>query len=728
MKTFLGIDFGTTQTSVSMIRAGSTYEPEIVEIDGKKTVDTALRLDAEDNVLLFGHSALERIHEAPADTFCNFKPAIGSGDIFRSSCKEYSPENLALIFLRHLCQKIGKKYFNVADLSKVADLYCTIGCPASWNEKQRQDLAELAEKAGFPNVSCCDEPFGVIYYYHFRGDLHLEKKTRNILVYDFGGGTTDVAIEEVTPSPDGSILGGPRLLAATGIPDLGGKNFDEKLRDHFIKDMGETAAALGAKDSRILEYYAKQLKETLSRSIEDGVNSAEKVIPMLSSKRTSHKLALSKNEFERVCGSFIGRMEEPVHDALNAARFEAPRVNNVILAGGSSRLYYVESKIKDLFPESNILVSANPVEVIAKGLALYGRSLYAATHTWRKTTQPDDERSAAQESPFHDKTAEPGHKNDSRNKKNKKWLSVAALIAIVFLGAVYWFSSRENLSEVETIPSDSAVEAEAGQSEQQVILSEQQPAADAGTQYELGVKYYASQDYDQAAELFRKAADQGHSAAQNYLGGMYLEGLGVAQNDGLAAEWVRKAANQGYAPAQGNLGWMYQQGRGVTQDDRLAVEWLRRAAEQGEADAQNHLGWMYQQGRGVTRDYGEAVQWYRRAAEQGFDDAQNHLGWMYQQGHGVTRDYEEAIQWYHRAAEQGHTAAQYNLGYMYNTGRGVTQDREEAYVYFYLALLNGLTESKKELDALEGIGILNFRKLSEEQIESAKIKARGLNN
>ena len=43
---------------------------------------------------------------------------------------------------------------------------------------------------------------------------------------DFGGGTTDIAIEEIFPSSDVSSLGEPRIMAATGISDLGGKNFD----------------------------------------------------------------------------------------------------------------------------------------------------------------------------------------------------------------------------------------------------------------------------------------------------------------------------------------------------------------------------------------------------------------------------------------------------------------------------------------------------------------------
>jgi molecular chaperone DnaK len=386
MKTFLGIDFGTTTTVLTRIQEGSKYEPEVIEIDGEKTVDTALRLDADGEASLFGREALDMLHEAPEDTFYNFKRDLGTGKTFQSANKYYTPEGLALRFLRRLCQKAATNYFSVADLSKLEDLYCTVGCPAAWNEKQRAKLTELAEKAGFPKVTCCDEPFGVIYYYHFRGDIAITK-TQNILVYDFGGGTTDIAIEEISPSQEGDI-GEPKVLAAAGLPDLGGKYFDERLRDHFREQILGDAPASG-KDLKILEQYSKNLKEELSRAINNRRKTAEKLVPLFS-KNAAGKLILSENEFGRVCDPLIKRLEEPAREALEKAGLEAGQINHVILAGGSSRLYYVKDRIKALFPQSDVLTSADPVQVIAKGLALYGRSLHMVVKDRRgESPRPD---------------------------------------------------------------------------------------------------------------------------------------------------------------------------------------------------------------------------------------------------------------------------------------------------------------------------------------------------
>ena len=109
------------------------------------------------------------------------------------------------------------------------------------------------------------------------------------------------------------------------------------------------------------------------------------------------------------------------------------------------------------------------------------------------------------------------------------------------------------------------------------------------------------------------------------------------------------------------LGFMYANGRGVAQDDYEAVKWLRKAAEQGHALAQWRLGLMYANAWGVTHDYSEAVKWFCKSAEQGNADAQYYLGFMYVNGRGVTQDNNEAIKWLHKAAEQGQVLAKQML-------------------------------------------------------------------
>ena len=132
------------------------------------------------------------------------------------------------------------------------------------------------------------------------------------------------------------------------------------------------------------------------------------------------------------------------------------------------------------------------------------------------------------------------------------------------------------------------------------------------------------------------------------------EGRGVPQDEAEAVRWYRRAADQGHAAAQYNLGglYLYAEGRGVPQDEAEATRWFRLAADQGLAAAQYNLGglYLYAEGRGVPQDEAEATRWFRLAADQGLAAAHYRLGVMYRDGEGVTQDLVAAHMWMSLAA------------------------------------------------------------------------------
>ena len=60
--------------------------------------------------------------------------------------------------------------------------------------------------------------------------------------------------------------------------------------------------------------------------------------------------------------------------------------------------------------------------------------------------------------------------------------------------------------------------------------------------------------------------------------------------------WYGKAVDQDDSLAQNNLGVMYEQGLGVAKDDAEAVRWFRKAAEQGDTVGQKNLEDVYRRG------------------------------------------------------------------------------------------------------------------------------------
>jgi uncharacterized protein len=240
-----------------------------------------------------------------------------------------------------------------------------------------------------------------------------------------------------------------------------------------------------------------------------------------------------------------------------------------------------------------------------------------------------------------------------------------------------------------------------------------------------------------AAELFERAARQGHQRAQLNLGTLYLRGQGVPRDVIQARAWLEKAAASGdpyalYAlgramaenmgPAGADLvraadlyrqaaekghplaalryGLALADGSGVRRDPLAAQRWLVHAHQSGISEAALALGDMTVR-TPVSRDKAlnakllqSAVQWFEVAARAGIPSAQFKLANAYYAGAGVPRDLSQAQLWYGRAAQQGLTEAQNALGIMLIGGAGGVSDPVEGYKWLLLAERGGHPESR----------------------------------
>jgi hypothetical protein len=117
-------------------------------------------------------------------------------------------------------------------------------------------------------------------------------------------------------------------------------------------------------------------------------------------------------------------------------------------------------------------------------------------------------------------------------------------------------------------------------------------------------------------------APHGPAKAQNLLGQMYEEGLGVEKNIVEAIKWYERAAMRGIPEAENRLGHIYYRGGAVGQDLQKARKWLARAAKHDVGEAQYTLGHMYQNGEGVPVNRQTAAGWLKKAAVHGFVGAE----------------------------------------------------------------------------------------------------------
>jgi TPR repeat protein len=162
-----------------------------------------------------------------------------------------------------------------------------------------------------------------------------------------------------------------------------------------------------------------------------------------------------------------------------------------------------------------------------------------------------------------------------------------------------------------------------------------------------------------AFDFIKTAAENGNHEAQQRMFCILARGSEKDEAEGVT--WLLKAAEQGYASSQNILGGCYLNGEHVNQNNTEAMKWFRKAAEQGDGFGQYNFGMCFLSGCGVERDTAEAIRWFRKAAEQEVGLAQFELAKCYLFGHGAKENKAEATKWLYKAADNGIDAAKATL-------------------------------------------------------------------
>ncbi len=117
--------------------------------------------------------------------------------------------------------------------------------------------------------------------------------------------------------------------------------------------------------------------------------------------------------------------------------------------------------------------------------------------------------------------------------------------------------AAEDPAKRAMMPVTPSVDSRPERSQQDSVATAMDPTTTPVAQTDLGLLYQRGEDvpkdFDKAAELYQKVANQGYAPAQNYLGRLYEQGKGVPKDLDKAAELYQKAADQGNQAAIGNL-------------------------------------------------------------------------------------------------------------------------------------------------------------------------------
>ncbi len=424
----LGIDLGTTKSSVAYANFDADAGEltcrclRFAQVDGSLRVGVPSVVATNGDTTLFGAAALARRGKPGAhperNLFYETKNLIGLRYTYARAAQDFrNPTEIAMQLLRHLRENIDD---SVALRAKPP---AVVAVPASFHGAQRQATVRAARSAfdvdeNASAIRLIDEPYAAFMDLKFRCSERADALLRddaNILVFDFGGGTCDVAIFRVDSVCGGAL--GARLLGTSRYHRLGGGDIDRAIvHDVLIPQLLEQnhldryALSWYDKRRRIepqLLNVAERLKISLSnrigtlraadkavddviasRSIDVTVEWNERTLRLdephltLAQLNALMKPFLDPEPAPEAGDDFVQRSSlfAPVVQALMRAHLEPDDIHGILLCGSSSLLPPVHDALKSKFPEARHVLIGDADELqgtVARGAALQALSLQA---------------------------------------------------------------------------------------------------------------------------------------------------------------------------------------------------------------------------------------------------------------------------------------------------------------------------------------------------------------
>ncbi|MEU4239183.1 Hsp70 family protein [Actinoplanes sp. NPDC026619] len=328
----LGVDLGTSHT-VAMLRHPDGRTRPLL-FDGQPLLPSAVYLDTTGR-LHVGADALRLGHAEPNRLEPNPKRHIDDGTVLLGDSASVPVADLFAALLGAVAREA------VATVGFLPPAILTY--PAAWGPTRRTVLTEALGKAGWPaETSLVPEPVAAARY--FADVLRRPVPTgSSIAVFDFGGGTLDVAV--VRADQPGTFS----VTASGGADDLGGLDVDAALVDLLGKSLagGEPAAWQRLTEpTSLAEWRARRrfwddvrgAKEMLSRS-----SFAPVPVPGV-----EHAVHLTRDELEAAADPLVRRGVAEAGTVIAAAGLKPGDLAGLFLVGGSSRIPLVARLLHSL--------------------------------------------------------------------------------------------------------------------------------------------------------------------------------------------------------------------------------------------------------------------------------------------------------------------------------------------------------------------------------------------
>jgi molecular chaperone DnaK len=375
-ETVVAIDFGTTRSSVAVMEEG---EVNVLRLPGGDWDIPSVVGFRKNGSVMVGSSARRMLATDPANAIASPKRLVGrryedrglqpyltqqaitslagpNGEVMLFARGREISATEACAHLLNLLRLISSKHIG----TEVKEVLLTT--PVSFGQPQFKGLTESAELAGLKVLQFVDEPVAAA----LANRAHPAFGGR-VAVYDFGGGTFDFTVVEV--SDDVQKM---QVLTTAGDAWVGGDDLDEALAkaaaNAFWQQHGIELRHQVVQWQRLL-VVAEMAKRELSTATETTLRLPKAARTPQGELDLVHPV--TRAEFSALIKEPIQRTLETCREAMALCDLKPKDLSAVFLSSGTCYIPAVQEAVADFFGKEPVAV-VPPERAVLLGAAVYG--------------------------------------------------------------------------------------------------------------------------------------------------------------------------------------------------------------------------------------------------------------------------------------------------------------------------------------------------------------------
>lgn len=355
----LGIDFGT---SFSLPAASYLGSQVILLPSGKYGIPSVFYYDTWEGVLI-GEEA-EDAGQGDAAKFLKREIKLELNSSFTADGKTFS----AVEIVGSILQNVVETAINTAQTKLINDSLegVVISVPAAFEHNEKEFIkkaAELPKSLGGPELNVLGfikEPVAAALAYY---NTSLEDNTQ-ILVYDLGGGTCDLAVVEAQSASREKYI-----VLESEMIRIGGKDWDERIAQYITTEV-EKLAGVPIRYNRAYQEKIKRAAIAAKHAFSEkaGASYRDRVRAKVEINGKVYQVPITRTMLDELTGDLLYKTINLAKELVS--RPNCQNINKIICVGGGSNMPQVIESLNREFPEMEVHVF-EPEKAIAVGAAIY---------------------------------------------------------------------------------------------------------------------------------------------------------------------------------------------------------------------------------------------------------------------------------------------------------------------------------------------------------------------